>query len=78
MNKILIILSLSLILMISVVGNVFASIAKPKKIDTQTTSKDKKSLNGLCFDPMKGYTCPLPVPKSKKEDNGEELDESIF
>jgi len=76
MNKILIILSLSLILMISVVGNVFSSIAKPKKTDTQTTSKDKKSLNGPCFDPMKGYICPVPAPKP--EDNDEELDESIF
>lgn len=65
--KKLILFILSIALVNSIVGNVSASIAKQKNDGTKSASEKKKSLNGPCFDPMKGNTCILPTPKPKKK-----------
>lgn len=61
-----------------VMGNVSASIAKEKRTDSRSTSDEKKSFEGPCFDPKKGNTCTLPAPQPKEDRDEGELNESIF
>jgi hypothetical protein len=61
-----------------VMGNVSASIAKEKRTDSRSTSDEKKSFEGPCFDPKKGNTCTLPAPQPKEDSDEGELNESIF
>ncbi len=79
MGKKLIIFTFCFAFINLVMGNVSASIAKKKNIDSRSTSSDEnKSFEDPCFDPKKGNTCTLPAPQPKEDRDEGELNESIF
>jgi hypothetical protein len=78
MGKKLIIFTFCFALINLVMGNVFASIAKEKRTDSRSTSKENKSFESPCFDPKKENTCTLPAPQPKEDRDEGELNESIF
>lgn len=78
MGKKLIIFTFCFALINLVMGNVSASIAKEKRINSRSTSDEKKSFKGHCFGPKKGKTCTLPAPQPKEDSDDGGLNESIF